>query len=83
MKLHSYQVIRFQYILVFLTLASALFILACSGDQEPAFVDFSKKAVENKYPENPPDTKRFALVASVFFKIPVFCFTRKYRKVKY
>lgn len=41
--------------LVSLTLASALFFLACSGDQKPTFVDFSKKKVENPAPEELAD----------------------------
>jgi phosphonate transport system substrate-binding protein len=38
-----------------LTVISAIFFISCSGDQEPAFVDLSKKMVVNQSPEEPQD----------------------------
>jgi len=42
-------------IIVAITITTASFFIGCSSDQEPTFVDFSKKLVENQSPEQPPD----------------------------
>jgi phosphonate transport system substrate-binding protein len=43
------------FIIVAITITAVSFFIGCSSDQEPAFVDFSKKLVENQSPEESPD----------------------------
>ena len=47
--------INHRLIFLIITITAAIFFMGCSSDQEPAFVDFSKKVVENQSPEQPPD----------------------------
>jgi phosphonate transport system substrate-binding protein len=42
-------------IILALTVIAAIFFIGCSSDQEPTFVDFSKKMVENQSSEELPD----------------------------
>jgi len=55
MDVASFQINRFHYFLVSLTLASTLFIQACSSESEPTFFDFSKKMVVNQSSEESRD----------------------------
>jgi phosphonate transport system substrate-binding protein len=48
-------------ILLAITISAVSFLIGCSGDQEPTFVDFSKKMVVNP----PPDKSRDASVIRV------------------
>jgi len=47
--------ISHRLIFLIITITAAIFFMGCSSDQEPAFVDFSKKVVENQSSEQPPD----------------------------
>ena len=47
--------INHRLIFLIFTITAAIFFMGCSSDQEPAFVDFSKKVVENQSSEQPPD----------------------------
>ena len=47
--------INHRLIFLIITITAAIFFMGCSSDQEPAFVDFSKKVVVNQSPEQPPD----------------------------
>ena len=47
--------INHRLIFLIITITAAIFFMGCSSDQEPAFVDFSKKVVENQSPEQPSD----------------------------
>ena len=70
MDVASFQIKRFQYFLVSLTLASALFIQACSSKSVPTFVDFSKKMVANQSSEESQDGSviRVAVAAMISAK---------------
>jgi len=43
--------INYRLIVLVFTIATTNFTMGCSSDQEPVFVDFSKKVVENQSPE--------------------------------
>ena len=47
--------INHRLIFLIITITAAIFFMGCSSDQEPAFVDFSKKVGENQSSEQPPD----------------------------
>jgi len=47
--------IIYRMIFLIFTITAVSFFIGCSSDQEPAFVDFSKKLVENQSPEESPD----------------------------
>ena len=47
--------INHRLIFLIFTITAAIFFMGCSSDQEPAFVDFSKKVVQNQSPEQSPD----------------------------
>ena len=47
--------INHRLIFLIFTITAPIFFMGCSSDQEPAFVDFSKKVVENQSPEQSPD----------------------------
>ncbi len=70
MDMASYQIKRFQTVLVSLTLAAALFVYACSSGSEPTFVDFSKKIIENESSGEPQDGSviRVAVAAMISAK---------------
>ena len=58
------------FIIVSLTVAATIFLLGCSGDQEPIFVDFSKKIDANPLPDESRDASviRVAVAAMISAK---------------
>jgi len=54
-------------IIVAITLTAASFFIGCSSDQEPAFVDFSKKMAESRVPEQPPDGSVIRVAVAAMF----------------
>jgi phosphonate transport system substrate-binding protein len=55
---------------VAITTAATSFLIGCSGDQEPAFIDFSKKMVDVQSPEKHPEGSviRVAVAAMISAK---------------
>ena len=47
--------INYRLIFLIFTITATSFFIGCSRDQEPAFVDFSKKMIVNQSPEESPD----------------------------
>jgi len=54
-KYYIFRSFNHRIIILTLTVTAAIFFIGCSSDQEPAFVDFSKKMVVNQSPEEPQD----------------------------
>ncbi|MFC1881297.1 phosphate/phosphite/phosphonate ABC transporter substrate-binding protein [Thermodesulfobacteriota bacterium] len=69
-KYYIFRSFNHRIIILALTVISAIFFIGCSGDQEPTFVDLSKKMVVNQSPEEPQDGSviRVAVAAMISAK---------------